>query len=297
MKVTTAVFLALGTACGAMAQQSAWERNLRAGSEFASQGQFASAERAFLTAISEAEKFGPTDQRLGLSLASLAMLYMKAGQTDKALPLATRALAIRDAATRTAEGPTPGEDRPATRFEQDRRPFNAEPAEAPPAVVINGVALSSDTVRALAMRYGVRPPPGRYWYDRVSGAWGYEGGPMAGQVVPNLAIGGPLRPNASGGGTAVFVNGRELHPMDVAALQRCTPVYPGRYWVNAQGVGGYEGRLPSFNLAALCGQTSSGGRGSSGRTWHNGDGSWSYHNSATGLGAISDGKEIFITGK
>ena len=31
------------------------------------------------------------------------------------------------------------------------------------------------------------------------------------------------------------VNGRELHRLDVAALQRCLAVVPGRYWVLANG--------------------------------------------------------------
>lgn len=290
MKLATTVFLGLGWAGGALAQQSAtqqtiWERKLRSASELASQGQYIQAETGYLAAIEEAEKFGSSDQRLALSLASIAVFYMEAGHTEKALPFATRALSIRDASSKLAaieqEIPNAG------RFQTQK-----------PAVFINGVALPPDTMRVLAMRYGIQPPAGRYWYDRVSGAWGHEGGPMAGQVAPNLPFGGPLHPNASGGGTNVFVNGREIHYMDVANLQRCTPVYPGRYWVNAQGIGGYEGRPPSFNLAVLCGQASgSGGRTSSGRTWQNGDGSWSYHNGATGLGAISDGKEIFITGK
>src|SRR5688572_27618372 len=98
MKLTTAVFVGFGlVACevAATAQQATWERNLRTGNEFVSQGQYAQAERSYLSAIREAEKFGPDDQRLALALASLAMLYMNQGQTEKALPLAGRALAIR----------------------------------------------------------------------------------------------------------------------------------------------------------------------------------------------------------
>jgi hypothetical protein len=61
----------------------------------------------------------------------------------------------------------------------------------------------------------------------------------------------------------VFVNGRQLTFGETAYIaQACrTPVIPGRYWVNAQGLGGYEGGAPFFNLA-LCG----GGGGSGGRS-------------------------------
>jgi hypothetical protein len=292
MKLSTVIFVGFALVAGeaaAIAQQATWERNLRAGNEFVSQGQYAQAERLYLSAIREAESFGPKDQRLALALASLALLYMNQGQTEKAVPLAARALEIR-------AGNEAGGDR-------SQFPANGEPREKPEtannmAVFVNGVALTPDTLQRLAVS-GTQVQPGRYWYDTVSGAWGYEGGPMAGQVLPNQPIGGRLRPDASGGRTGVYVNGRELHPMDIAALQRCTPVYRGRYWVNAQGIGGLEGRPPSFNLAALCQQASGSGnsRTFGSRTWHNGDGSWSYHSDITGLGVISDGKDVYVTGK
>jgi hypothetical protein len=164
-------------------------------------------------------------------------------------------------------------------------------AAAPPPVFVNGVALQSQQINFLQQQYAVRVLPGRYWYDAVSGAWGFEGGPTLGQIYPGLALGGPLRADASRGNTGVFINGRELHLNDVMALRRCTQVYRGRYWVNAQGIGGVEGGPPMFNLAALCNahrQTSSG------RTWHNGDGSWSYRNDATGMSVISDGHNVDI---
>ena len=109
------------------------------------------------------------------------------------------------------------------------------------SVFINGAALDADKRRALEQAYGVPIQPGRYWYDAMSGVWGREGGPALGQVHPNLQLGPRLRADASNGNTRVFVNGRELHTMDVLALRRCTPVIPGRYWVLANGIGGYEG--------------------------------------------------------
>jgi len=164
-------------------------------------------------------------------------------------------------------------------------------AAAPSPVFVNGVALQSQQINFLQQQYAVRVLPGRYWYDPVSGAWGFEGGPALGQIYPGLALGGPLRADASRGNTGVFINGRELHLNDVMALRRCTQVYRGRYWVNAQGIGGVEGGPPMFNLAALCNAQR---QTSSGRTWHNGDGSWSYRNDATGMSVISDGHNVDI---
>jgi hypothetical protein len=164
-------------------------------------------------------------------------------------------------------------------------------AAAPTQVFVNGVALQTDQINFLQQQYAVRVLPGRYWYDRVSGAWGFEGGPTLGQIYPGLTVGGPLRADASRGNTGVFINGRELHLNDVIALRRCTQVYRGRYWVNAQGIGGIEGGPPIFNLAALCNANQ---QAASGRTWHNGDGSWSYRNDATGMSVISDGHNVDI---
>ncbi len=159
-------------------------------------------------------------------------------------------------------------------------------------VFVNGVALSRDQISFLQQQYAVRVLPGRYWYDPLSGAWGFEGGPALGQIYPGLALGGPLHADASHGNTGVFVNGRELHINDVVALRRCTPVYRGRYWVNAKGVGGIEGSPASFDLAAMCRAVNR--QASSGRTWLNGDGSWSYRNDATGMSVISDGHNVDI---
>jgi hypothetical protein len=167
-------------------------------------------------------------------------------------------------------------------------------------VVVNAVSLDTQTRSALERAYGVPLVPGRYWYDAVSGVWGREGGPAAGQIHPGLRLGGPLRRDASRGRTGVVVNGRELHALDVAALQRCTPVIPGRYWVLANGVGGQEHGPASFNLAALCGGSSGGGGGSSTRCDNYGGGQFNCSNSRTGIGMISEGGgrgAVFVDGK
>ena len=101
-----------------------------------------------------------------------------------------------------------------------------------------------------------------------------------GQLLPGLNLGGALQADASGGQSQVFVNGRALHPSEVAYLQFAFGyVIPGRYWMNARGVGGVEGGPPLFDLVAAAqasgsgaGHTSRGLFGSTGS-----DGSCSYY--------------------
>lgn len=165
-------------------------------------------------------------------------------------------------------------------------------------VFVNRMRIDDKTRQALEQAYGVPVKPGRYWYDRVSGVWGNEGGPAQGQIHSGLQLGGALRPDASAGDTGVFVNGRQLHRLDVAALRRCTQVIPGRYWVLANGIGGYEGAPPSFNLAALC--ANAGGGGSSTRCENYGGGQFNCSNARTGIGMIGEGGgrgAVFVDGK
>jgi hypothetical protein len=135
----------------------------------------------------------------------------------------------------------------------DRKDSGMRPAGA--AVVVNGVDLSAAEVDEIAARHGVHIPAGRYWYDTHSGAWGLEGGPTFGFTIPGATLGGPLRSDASGGGhgslTAVFINGREIHPLDLAALRTLTQVLPGRYSVDAFGNASTESGIYLGNLAAL----------------------------------------------
>ncbi len=119
-------------------------------------------------------------------------------------------------------------------------------------VFVNAVQLPDTLLQALEQASRVRIPDGSYWYDRVSGAWGFSGGPTAGFTQAGLDIGGPLRVDASRGTTAVFINGRQLPLQDVLALQQLLgAVYPGRYWVDALGNAGLEGGPPLINLVAV----------------------------------------------
>lgn len=126
-------------------------------------------------------------------------------------------------------------------------------------VIVNGQPLDRHQLAAIQQLYGsVRP--GSYWYDRVSGLWGVAGGPAAGQIAPGLNIGGPLRANASRGNTGVFVNGRQIPMQEFVYLQQLFGyVRTGRYWLNAQGIGGYEGGPPMFDLRAAAARRGVGG--------------------------------------
>jgi len=159
-----------------------------------------------------------------------------------------------------------------------------------PSIVVNGVRLKPAKIQML-MALGLRPQPGRYWYDRVSGPWGVAGGPTQGQILPGLELGGRLRPDASGGRTGVFINGRELHPLEVRYLQGCTPVRRGRFWMIANGMVGPEGGPPQANLVVLCRQAQArqapGGQG----------GSWSWRSKNTGIGGVGDGNFVGFIGK
>ena len=124
----------------------------------------------------------------------------------------------------------------------------AQPATANRKVVFNGARLDTATLLRLE---GPAPviPDGNYWYDRRSGMAGSIGGPTEAYLAPNLDFCPPMSPLASGGGTNVVVNGRNLHPIDLAGLQAIFgQVVPGRYWFDGQGNYGYENGPALGNL-------------------------------------------------
>ncbi len=159
-------------------------------------------------------------------------------------------------------------------------------------VVINGSQLTQAQIKSLETAIHGPVQPGVYWYDKVSGAWGYQGGPMAGLIVAGIDVGGPLRADASNGNTGVFINSRELAVQDALALQQWigTPVIPGRYWVDAQGYFGYEGGPVAGNLILLAQQNGTRyGRQGNTNTECASNGC-SSSNSVTGMGVITDGQ-------
>jgi hypothetical protein len=118
-------------------------------------------------------------------------------------------------------------------------------------VLVNHSRLTDAMVTAIEQELGRFIPDGAYWYDRVSGAWGVQGGPTLCLIRPNLIVGGPVRADASNGTTGVFVNDRELDTQDAATLGSLIDLRPGRYWIDAHGDFGPEGGPRSGNLVAL----------------------------------------------
>jgi hypothetical protein len=159
-----------------------------------------------------------------------------------------------------------------------------------PRIFVNGVQLRPAKIQLL-MALGLRPQPGRYWYDRVSGLWGVIGGPTQGQTLPGLELGGRLRANVSGGRTGVFINGRELHPAEVRYLQGCIRVRRGRFWMVANGMIGPEGGPPQANLVVLCRQAQAR------RSGRRGGDSWSSRSANTGIGGVGSGNFVGFIGK
>lgn len=119
-------------------------------------------------------------------------------------------------------------------------------------ILVNNVKLHDKVIHTLESFYKTSIKEGSYWYDNFSGYWGVMGGPAQGKIVSGLQLGGIIPPNASNGNTGVFVNGRELHFSEVQRIRNTYgKVYKGRFWLNSQGLAGYEGQSAIFNFARV----------------------------------------------
>src|SRR5262245_22398837 len=85
------------------AQESSWQKHFTEGNQLRNERRYAEAERAYSLALAEAEKFGPEDRRLALSLNELAVVHHSRGQLNEAEPLYRRALAIAEKASQGLE--------------------------------------------------------------------------------------------------------------------------------------------------------------------------------------------------
>lgn len=151
-------------------------------------------------------------------------------------------------------------------------PAITQPAER--KLTFNGQVLDAQgiaIVEQLEAYHQTRIPDGAYWYDPQCGASGRWGGPTAAILPPNLALGGPLPVDASGGShhSAFFINGRALHAEEIEQFRALFgEVIPGRYFVDAQGNMGTEGGAIMVNLYVAAQQARDKARGG---TW-----SWSH---------------------
>ena len=166
------------------------------------------------------------------------------------------------------------------------------------SVLINRVRLAPDALQALETSYQTRIEDGRYWYDAVCGAWGVEGGPTAGFILPGLDLPGPMPADISGGGTGIFINGREIHPMDQAGLHQLFGVtYRGHYWLDANGNLGPVGGPAIANVVSAIQQSQAARSQQSGGSVTHGYGSTYGARGTVGGGMYSgrtaSGKSVF----
>lgn len=122
------------------------------------------------------------------------------------------------------------------------------PAHVTGSVWFNNQLLGNGFRQGLEDYYNIRLPPGRYWYDASSGLWGPVGESVVDQIIPGLNIGDSLPANASNGNTGVFINDREIPLAELIRLGSRYSLKPGRYWMNADGVGGPEGGRAVFDF-------------------------------------------------
>lgn len=174
--------------------------------------------------------------------------------------------------------------------------FAALPANAQSGgIVVNGRELTALQAQAMRSLYGHVPPPGHYWYDTMSGAWGIDGRATAGFILPGHDF-APLRADASRGTTGVFINGRELNMAEALFLQQTFgAVYRGRWWLDGRtGYWGAEGNpMPLGNIMAAM-RTQRGGGGNGGDNFWStstGSGNWSGD-----CGYVSVGGSTVMTG-
>jgi hypothetical protein len=141
---------------------------------------------------------------------------------------------------------------PAARRHHPRRHAAPLPASVRQHILVNGVPLSAAGA-AILQRLGIRPLPGAYWYDSVSGAVGAIGQGTSGFLPAGLPLGGPLPADASNGTSGVFVNGRQLTAAEKAFLESVlgTPIAPGSYFLDANGDAGLQGGPVVANLVQL----------------------------------------------
>lgn len=124
-------------------------------------------------------------------------------------------------------------------------------------VFVNRQQMSHDQVAALTAMVGAPINAGQYWYDHATGLYGMQGGRSLGQILPGMtAILQPVAPDASGGNTRVFINGRAIHPSELAELKQMYGIVPdGRYMMNGFGQvapegGQFAAQAPGYPPAA-----------------------------------------------
>lgn len=117
-------------------------------------------------------------------------------------------------------------------------------------IVVNNKHLDQQTIKLIETYYKTSLKKGHYWYDKLSGYWGIMGSEAKGKIIAGLVLGGDLPADASNGHSGVFINGRELNQKETNAIKDIYgTVYKSRFWLNDQGLAGYEGQAAIFNFS------------------------------------------------
>ena len=130
----------------------------------------------------------------------------------------------------------------------------APPPEIPRTnVFVNGREMTPRELQQHQAMYNTVVQPGRYWYDPVSGLYGFWGREPIGQLRTGHGYGHPPA-NASNGNTGIFLNGRHINSVEQMQWQTLVRqvVNPGRYWLDGNtGNVGVEGNPnPTSNVRA-----------------------------------------------
>ena len=128
------------------------------------------------------------------------------------------------------------------------------------SITFNGRALNAmeqATLQQLEMMLGFQLPSGAYWYDPTCGAIGLWGQPPTGYLPPGLQLGGAVPVNASEGGTGIYINGREIHPIErQQLLMLLGAAESGHYFFDSSGNWGLENGPVQGNVFQMAEQSS-----------------------------------------
>ncbi|KAJ3026755.1 Extra-large guanine nucleotide-binding protein 2 [Rhizophlyctis rosea] len=164
-------------------------------------------------------------------------------------------------------------------------------------ITINNRALTSADLDALKW-LGYTPQSTdstSYWYDPVSGAFGFSQKPLLGFMQPFLPLGFAPVDASTSGTTNIFVNGREL-PQEELTILNGVGLYPevgSRWWLLYTGAYGSVGSDQVLgNLWASAGSTLNGGNGGGG----GGGGGSSWNSGVTDTYGGKDGQGFGYVG-
>ncbi|KAF3449491.1 hypothetical protein FNV43_RR10219 [Rhamnella rubrinervis] len=93
----------------------------------------------------------------------------------------------------------------------------------PKQISVNGKPLNAgDQIMLRCHNPLMKLKPGKYWYDKETGFWGKEGHKPFKIISPHVDVGSPLKLDASGGKTKVFINSREITNAELWMLKAGT---------------------------------------------------------------------------